>query len=80
MLVAALPVLEGIGDWTKDNVHKALFELIEKLGVKNATLLWPLRIALAGKEVTPGGAVEICYILGKDEAIRRVQQGIKKLS
>jgi len=80
MLNAALPVIEGIGGWTRENVHKALFELVEKLGVKNATLLWPLRIALAGKEVTPGGAVEICYILGKDEAIKRVQRGIKKLS
>ena len=80
MLNAALPVLESIGDWSRENVHNALFALIEKLGIKNAVLLWPLRIALAGKGVTPGGAVEICYILGKDEALRRVRQGIKKLS
>ena len=51
----------------------------EELGVKNATLMWPLRIACAGKLVTPGGAVEICKILGKDETIRRVKCGIEKL-
>ena len=47
--------------------------------MKNATLMWPLRIACAGKLVTPGGAVEICKILGKDETIRRVKCGIEKL-
>ena len=47
--------------------------------MKNATLMWPVRIALAGKAVTPGGAVEICHILGRDEALRRIRLGIEKL-
>ena len=80
MLKAVLPVLEGIDGWTQENVHNALFGLIERLGIKNALLLWPLRIAIAGKTVTPGGAVEICYILGRDETIERVRHGIKKLT
>ncbi len=80
MLETVLPVLEGIGDWTQENVHSALFGLIEKLEVKNATLLWPLRIAVSGKAVTPGGAVEICYILGKDETISRINKGITRLN
>ena len=42
--------------------------------------MWPLRIAVAGKLVTPGGAVELCHILGKDETLRRVRAGIAKLS
>ena len=54
-------------------------DIAEELGVKNATLMWPLRIACAGKLVTPGGAVEICKILGKDETISRVKCGIEKL-
>jgi len=80
MLKAALPVLEGIESWTQENVHNALFGLVEKLGVKNAVVFWPLRIAISGKAVTPGGAVEICYILGRDETINRVRHGIKKLT
>ena len=47
--------------------------------MKNATLMWPVRIAAAGKAVTPGGAVEICHILGKDETLRRLRLGLDKL-
>ena len=48
--------------------------------IKNAKLMWPVRIAVAGKAVTPGGAVEICQILGKEESLRRIRIGIEKLS
>ena len=47
--------------------------------MKNAKLMWPVRIATAGKAVTPGGAVEICQILGKEETLRRIRVGIEKL-
>ena len=80
MLQKVLPKLESISDWTNDIIHDTLVAYAEELGVKNATLMWPLRIAVAGKLVTPGGAVEICRILGKDETIRRVKAGIDKLS
>jgi glutamyl-tRNA synthetase len=53
--------------------------LAQQLEDKNATLMWPVRIAAAGKLVTPGGAVEICQILGKDETIRRLRAGVAKL-
>jgi len=53
--------------------------LAEGLGVKNALLMWPVRIAAAGKSVTPGGAVEICRILGKDETLRRLNAGLAML-
>ncbi len=48
--------------------------------MKNSTLMWPVRIAAAGLAVTPGGAVEICRILGKDETIRRLNIGLAKLN
>jgi len=80
MLQKTLPALEGIADWTEEHIHDTLISLAETLGVKNATLMWPLRIAVAGKLVTPGGAVEICHILGRDETISRMQRGIEKLS
>ncbi len=78
MLKKVLPVLEAI-DWTEEAIHDTLISLAESLEVKNATLMWPVRIAVAGKAVTPGGAVEICRILGKDETIRRINIGIEKL-
>ncbi|MBR4546166.1 MAG: glutamate--tRNA ligase [Oscillibacter sp.] len=80
MLQAAVPALEGVADWTMDAVHDALFPLAASLGVKNATLLWPVRIAVSGRAVTPGGAVEICHILGKAETLRRLKSGLAKLS
>ena len=79
MLNKVLPMLESLPAWTNDAIHDMLVSFAEELGVKNATLMWPLRIACAGKLVTPGGAVEICKILGKDETIRRVKCGIEKL-
>ena len=78
MLEAVLPALEGLADWTVDGIHDALIGLAESLEVKNATLMWPVRIAAAGKAVTPGGA-EICHILGKDECLRRLRLGLDKL-
>ena len=80
MLKTVQPVLASLEVWTLEDVHGALMGLAEKLEVKNATLLWPLRIALAGKAVTPGGAVEICHILGREETLRRVDFGIGKLT
>lgn len=80
MLKKALADLEAIKDWSEEAIHDVLIGLAEKLEVKNATLMWPVRIAVAGKAVTPGGAVEICHILGKEETIRRINIGIEKLS
>ena len=73
-------MLEGLSDWTQDAIHNGLVALAEKLEVKNATLMWPVRIAAAGQAVTPGGAVEICRIQGKDETLRRLRLGLDKLS
>ena len=79
-LKAILPVLECVDDWTVENIHTALFDLIAKLGVKNGWLLWPLRTAVSGKQFTPGGGVELCAILGKEDSIARIKKGIEKLS
>ena len=80
MLTKVLPKLEELPEWTNEAIHDMLVSFAEELGVKNATLMWPLRIAAAGKLVTPGGAVEICHILGREETIRRVKAGIAKLA
>ena len=79
-LKAVLPVLEAIDEWNAENIHKALFDLIAKLEVKNGWLLWPVRTAVSGKQFTPGGGVELCDILGKEDTIARIKKGIEKLS
>ncbi len=80
MLEAAIPALAALPEWTQDAIHDHLIALAESLGVKNATLMWPIRIAAAGKLVTPGGAVEICHILGREEALRRLRAGLDMLA
>ncbi len=79
MLSAAAGLLDNLPAWDQNMIHDSLMGLAEGLGVKNATLMWPVRIAAAGKSVTPGGAVEICYILGREETVRRLKAGLEKL-
>ena len=80
MLSAAIPALEAVQVWDDEHIHDALVGLAEKLEVKNAKLMWPVRIAVTGTAVTPGGAVEICRILGRDETLRRLRDGLARLS
>ena len=80
MLETVIPALEALTDWTDEAILGVMTGLAEKLEVKNAKLMWPVRIAAAGKAVTPGGAVEICRILGRDECLRRLRLGLAKLS
>lgn len=76
-----LPKLEAIDEqnWNFETVKAACMELVEELGVKNGVVLWPIRTALSGKQFTPGGAFEIAEILGKEESIKRIKEGIKIL-
>lgn len=80
-LEKVLPVLEGIdeADWTFDNIHDKLFELIASLEVKNGYILWPVRVAISGKQFTPGGAFEIAQIIGKADTIARMKRSIEML-
>jgi len=80
MLRQVKPVLESVEEWTQQNIHEAVFALIERLGVKNGAVLWPLRIAISGKEVTPGGGIELAYLLGKADTLARVEDGIRRLA
>jgi glutamyl-tRNA synthetase len=80
MLQKIVPALEAIENWCDETIHDVFMNLVAELGVKTAVVMWPARIAAAGKSVTPGGAVEICSILGKEECLRRMAVGIEKLS
>lgn len=79
MLESAIPAMEELTDWTQESIHDCLMDLAARLEVKNATLMWPVRIAAAGQAVTPGGAVEICQILGRDECLWRLRIGLEML-
>ena len=79
VLTMVLPVLEALPVWEETLLHDTLLPLAEQNGMKNGTLLWPVRIALAGKTVTPGGAFEIAALLGREEALRRIRLGLAKL-
>ena len=79
MLKAVTDKLTALESWDKDSIHDCLINLAQKREVKNGTVMWPARIAAAGKKVTPGGAVEILEILGRDEALARLNLGLEKL-
>jgi len=78
-LKACIPVVEGIEDWNETVIHDTLIALVEQLGIKNGQLLWPVRTALSGKPTSPGGAMELADILGKEETIARLKKGIELL-
>ena len=80
MLGRVIPLFEALESWEDENILNVMVKLAEELEVKNAKVMWPVRIAAAGKAVTPGGAVEICRILGKEETLRRLRIGLEKLA
>ena len=78
-LELAVDVLEKTDTWTNENLFETLKSLAENNGLKNGQVLYPIRIALSGKETTPGGATELAVILGKEETVNRIKQAIAKL-
>ncbi len=79
-LKKVLPILENIKNWSEETIHDEVVKLVAELEIKNGQMFWPIRTAITGKEVSPGGAIEIADILGKEEIIRRIKIGIDKLS
>ena len=74
------PVLEAVSDWTEQNIHDALMAAIAQAGMKNGAVLWPLRMAISGQANSPGGAIEIAWLLGKEETLRRMDDGMARLT
>ena len=79
ILPAAIDRLSALTDWTEEAIHDALIGLATDTERKNGQVMWPVRISLAGKTVTPGGAIEIAVLLGREESLRRLQGGLDKL-
>ena len=80
-LKAVKEALSTFDEWdSEEKIHDCLMALPKQMEMKNGQVLWPVRTALTGKQFTPGGAIEIAYILGKEESLRRIQVGIDRLS
>lgn len=80
MLTESIAVLEELENWSQEAIHDALIGLAQKLEVKNGLLMWPVRIAASGKTVTPGGAVEVLGIIGREESLKRLRIGLEKIN
>ncbi|MBQ7476945.1 MAG: glutamate--tRNA ligase [Selenomonadaceae bacterium] len=79
ILTDAIKVLEKISDWTVDELHEKITAFVTESGLKMGTIMWALRIALSGQKVTPGGVIEILYLLGKKESLERLNAALKFL-
>lgn len=80
VLQEVLPILEQQEDYSNDALYQTLLNYIGEKGYKNGYVLWPIRTAVSGKQMTPAGATEIMEILGKEESLARIRTGIEKLS
>ena len=79
ILQEVLPVLEAQEEYTNDPLYEALSAFVKEKGYKNGYVMWPLRTAVSGKQMTPAGATEIMEIIGKEETLKRVKAAIEKL-
>ena len=74
-----LPVLEKQEDFSNDALFAVLKSYIQEKGFKNGFVLWPVRIAVSGKQTTPAGATEIMEVLGREESLARIREAIRRL-
>lgn len=79
VLQELLPLLEAQEDYSNDALYTVLSEYVTKKGCKNGYAMWPVRTAVSGKQMTPGGATEIMEIIGKQETLERIRRAIEKL-
>ena len=79
VLKEVLPLLLKQEDYSNDALYQMLCEFVSEKGYKNGYVLWPIRTAVSGRQMTPAGATEIMEILGKEESLKRIQKGIELL-
>jgi glutamyl-tRNA synthetase len=79
VLAQLYPLLANVRDWTDESLLQRVVAFAAEAKLKNGTVMWPLRIALSGQPFTPGGAIEIAQILGKEETLRRLEVAMRRL-
>ena len=80
VLKELLPKFEALEDYSNDSLYAVLTDYVKEKGCKNGYAMWPVRTAVSGKQMTPGGATEIMEVIGKEESIKRLKAAIEKLS
>jgi glutamyl-tRNA synthetase len=80
LLQEILPILEAQEDYSNDALYAALSAFVSEKGYKTGYVMWPIRTAVSGKQMTPAGATEIMEVLGKEESLHRIRKGIELLS
>ncbi|MBE5883195.1 MAG: glutamate--tRNA ligase [Lachnospiraceae bacterium] len=79
VLKDVLTILETQEDYSNDGLYQTLVKYVEEKGCKNGYVMWPIRTAVSGKQMTPAGATEIMEVLGKEESLKRIRKGIELL-
>ncbi len=79
-LKGVLPLIEAQEDFSNDALYEMLSKYVTDHELKTGFVMWPVRTALSGKQMTPGGATELMEVLGKEESIKRIKAAIEKLS
>ena len=79
VLTDVLPLLEAQEDFSNDALYQLLLGYANEKEYKNGYVMWPIRTAVSGKQMTPGGATELMEVLGKEESIARIKKGIDLL-
>ena len=79
VLEDVLPILEAQDDFSNDALYARLSQYVSDTGVKTGFVMWPIRTAVSGKQMTPAGATEIMEVLGKEESLARIRKGIEKI-
>ncbi|MCI8981935.1 MAG: glutamate--tRNA ligase [Hungatella sp.] len=80
VLKEVLPLLEEQEDYSNDGLYETLAKYVSDKGCKTGFVMWPIRVAVSGKQMTPAGATEIMEVLGKQESLERMREGIRLLS
>ncbi|MCI9635646.1 MAG: glutamate--tRNA ligase [Hungatella sp.] len=80
VLKEVLPLLEEQEDYSNDGLYETLAKYVSDKGCKTGFVMWPIRVAVSGKQMTPAGATEIMEVLGKQESLERIREGIRLLS
>lgn len=78
-LELVLPALKNLEPFNEESIHDCLINLAQDNNLKNGQVLWPVRVALSGLPSTPGGAVELAALLGREETLKRLLSGIALL-
>jgi glutamyl-tRNA synthetase len=79
VLKDVLPLLEAQADYSNDALYQMLLDYVTEKGVKNGYVMWPIRTAVSGLQMTPAGATEIMEVIGKEETLVRIRKGIELL-